>query len=89
MTSHIVQFRCESLAIVEKVPTKGLPEVLNRKVIPLGGLQAGYNWRGLFVRAESIHQNVSWSGYPIGGITVQMLLLAPVEDICKAQASQA
>jgi hypothetical protein len=52
----------------------------------IGGLYMGYRYQDFFVAPESIHQNVNFSGYPIGGITIQAALFGSVEDLCKAQA---
>jgi hypothetical protein len=54
-------------------------------VVFLGGLRVGYSYQEFYVAAESIHQNVNFSGYPIGGITMETALFGSIEDLCKAQ----
>lgn len=51
----------------------------------IGGLRMGYAYKEFFVTGEIIHQNVAFSGYPIGGITMDMALFGSVEDLRKAQ----
>ncbi|MBT2269019.1 hypothetical protein [Rhodococcus erythropolis] len=52
----------------------------------LGGLMMGYRYSDFYVSADSIHQNVGFSGYPIGGVTMALALFGTVEELCKAQA---
>lgn len=58
---------------------------IDQQVVWLGGLKMGFSYQELYVSAESIHQNVGFSGYPLGGMTIHTALFGTVEDICKAQ----
>ncbi len=74
-----------TVVIREKSMLSGLPELVDGSAVAIGGLKAGYSWREMLLAPESIHQNVNFSGYPLGGVTIDLWLFAPVEAICKAQ----
>ncbi|WP_159080494.1 hypothetical protein [Nocardia suismassiliense] len=57
-----------------------------QRVCHIGGISMGYFYTSFHIAAESIHQNVGFSGYPIGGIDMESALFGTVEELCKAQA---
>lgn len=50
----------------------------------IGGAKLGATYSEFFIKAESIHQNVGFSGYPIGNITMDMAIFGSIEELCKS-----
>jgi len=70
----------------EKPLMEGWPRGADGRDIPFGGYEAGYSWRAMLLAPESIHQDVNFSGYPMGGLHMSLWLNGSVEAICKAQS---
>lgn len=66
------------------------PHTKKKRVIVLhqleiiGGAKLGATYSEFFIKAESIHQNVGFSGYPIGNITMDMAIFGSIEELCKS-----
>jgi len=50
----------------------------------IGGAKLGATYSEFFIKAESIHQGVGFSGYPIGNITMDMAIFGSIEELCKS-----
>lgn len=55
------------------------------KIAVLGGCTFGLHWSEIVLAPESIHQNMNFSGYPIGGLDFQTIVFGTIESVCKAQ----
>lgn len=74
------------------VKQTGVKSIAGEVLIPSGwqldlSAQIGFSYRDFYFAAESIHQNVGFSGYPIGGISVYEALFGSVQSLCKAQSA--
>lgn len=58
-------------------------------ILTLGGCTFGLHWTEIVLAPESIHQNMNFSGYPIGGLDFHTITFGTIESVCKAQGTYA